>query len=416
MPTVRLFDDTPYETSFTGTVVSTQPGGREGTAQIVLDRTLFFPEEGGQTPDRGILGGFPVLDVQVKDNVITHTVQAPSDAFVPGAKVSGEIDWSHRFSNMQNHSGEHILSGLLHSLYGYDNVGFRLSDNTVTLDTSGQLTDEQLRDLERRANEVVYRNVPIHCEYPSPEVLKTLDYRSKKPIDGPVRIVTIEGVDVCACCAPHVQRTGEIGLIRILDVLHTKTNMRLTIVCGMRALEETQKEQEQLLAVSHLANAPRLSCAEGVQHLLDEILSLKEQLKTDDIRYVDTRLREIDLLEKMQNDADVTGASTASDNTAAKCGAGSMSARSLWVFEAPMNVLAQRNFMNQLCERGYRFAGVFTGSDEEGWHYLIGSREDDARIPGDLLRKEFGAKGGGKPAMVQGTVHAAQAAIRAILP
>lgn len=392
MPTVRLFDDTPYETSFAGTVVSAQPGGREGTAQIVLDRTLFFPEEGGQTPDRGTLHGFPVIDVQIKDNVITHTVQAPSDAFVPGAEVRGEIDWSHRFSNMQNHSGEHILSGLLHSLYGYDNVGFRLSDNTVTLDTSGQLTDEQLRDLERRANEVVYRNVPIHCEYPSPEVLKTLDYRSKKPIDGPVRIVTIEGVDVCACCAPHVRRTGEIGLIRILDVLHTKTNMRLTIVCGMRALEETQKEQAQLMAVSHLANAPRLSCSEGVQHLLDEILSLKEQLKTDDIRYVDTRLREIDLLESGR------------------------SARSLWVFEAPMNVLAQRNFMNQLCERGYRFAGVFTGSDEEGWHYLIGSRADDARIPGDLLRKEFGAKGGGKPAMVQGTVHAARAAILAILP
>ena len=267
MQTVKLYDENPYETCFEAAVREVSVNEKAGTAAIVLDRTLFFPEEGGQTPDTGVLAGLPVTDVQIRNGVIIHTVRFAKESPVPreGATVSGTIDWTHRFSNMQNHTGEHILSGLLHSLYGYENVGFRLSDNTVTLDTGGQLDDAQLCNLERRANEVIYRNVKVTCEYPPEEVLQKLAYRSKKELPGPVRIVTIDGVDVCACCAPHVRRTGEIGLIRIIDVLHTKTNMRLTIVCGSRALEYTQHSFEQLRSISRLTNMPKERAADGAR-------------------------------------------------------------------------------------------------------------------------------------------------------
>lgn len=400
MSTIRLYDDHPYETTFRAAVVSAQSAADHTTAAIVLDQTLFFPEEGGQTPDRGTLDNFPVVDVQIDAaGVITHTIRLDApDALLPspGSCVSGTIDWEHRYSNMQNHSGEHVLSGLLHSLYGYENVGFHLSDNTVTLDTSGQLDNGQLLDLERRANEVIYRNVPITCEYPAPEVLAGLEYRSKKPIDGPVRIVTIQGVDVCACCAPHVRHTGEIGLIRILDVIHSRNSMRLSILCGRRALRNEEARAAQLERISHQTNYPQENAADGVQKLLDEIASLREELRTAQAAVLESRLAVIR--------RDCAGLSPAE-----------MAGRDLWIFEDPMDNLLQRRYMNELCDLGFRFAGVFCGSDQEGWKYLIGSRRDNANTPNALLRQTFGARGGGKPEMVQGSVSAARAALEQAL-
>lgn len=387
MQTVKRYDEYPYDTEFTAKVVSCTVKN-DRALNVVLDETLFFPEEGGQTPDRGTLAGFPVVDVQIgKDGVITHTVECTDpSAFPEGKDALGILDWEHRYSNMQNHSGEHVLSGLLHSMYGYENVGFRLSDNTVTLDTSGQLDDDQIRDLELKANEVVYRNVPITCRYPSKEELSSMEYRSKKAIDGPVRIVTIEGVDVCACCAPHVRHTGEIGLIRILSVLHTKTNMRLTIVCGRRALLYTQNEQLQAMEVSHLTNAPVEKIADGVQRFAGEIAQLKEKNRALEDKYVSLRLSQI------QSGTLPEGAFAVND--------------AIYVFEDPMNNLSQRAFVNALCEKEYRFAGVFCGSDADSYTYIIGSRSDDARTPNQVLRQNLSARGGGKPLMVTGSVKA----------
>lgn len=407
-PTIKLYDEHPYDTAFTATILETAPGTTRATANVILNRTLFFPEEGGQTPDRGTLAGCPVMDVQIKGDIITHTLDISHiagdgedmpAALAAGCEVSGELDWEHRYSNMQNHSGEHVLSGILHTLYGYENVGFRLSDNTVTLDTSGQLTDEQILDLERRANEVVWRNVPITCEYPAPEVVAALEYRSKKAIAGAIRIVTVEGVDVCACCAPHVRRTGEIGLIKILDVLHTKNDMRLTIVCGSRALAEMQTYQQALTAVSHITKVPRVETPAATQRLLDEIGALKEAVKNAQIRYIDMRLAAI------AEDEQIAAGTENPD----------LSAKSVWIFEGPLDNLAQRNMMNQLCEMGYRYAGVFAGSDEDGWRYLIGSRADDARLPNNILREQLAARGGGKPEMVQGSLTATQDQVLAAL-
>ena len=466
--TLRLYDDHPYDTMFDASVLDARPGTVPGTMNVVLDKTLFFPEEGGQTPDRGRLGGFPVVDVQIsKSGIITHTldirrevcVQAypdvsdtpagvpgqddrvsspgndsgqagtaqlsdPPEPLLPGKSVHGVLDWAHRFSNMQNHSGEHILSGLLHSIYGFENVGFRLSDHTVTLDTGGHLTPEQLLDLERRANEVVWRNVPVTCEYPEPERLRSMEYRSKKELDGAVRIVTIEGVDVCACCAPHVRRTGEIGLIKILSAIRSRGgSTRLALVCGSRALEVMQQRQGQVEECSILMNAPQDAIAGGVERLQGEISGLKEEVRRREERI--TQLRLAEALEAASSgghsaapgSAAIPGSRSAEDEDVFPEpveGAG-ISARDFWIFEPALSPLTRRGLMNRLCDMGWRFAGVFAGSDEEGYQYLIGSRGSDARIPNQLLREKFGARGGGKSAMAQGSVAASEAAIREAL-
>ena len=195
--------------------------------ELILDRTVFFPEGGGQSSDIGwicIAGNgngsrsamFAVIDVQILDGVIRHTVSCPEDdalLFCPGVQVLLQINWERRFGFMQNHTGEHILSGLMHNRYGFDNIGFHLSDNSVTLDVNGQLSEEEILLLEWEANEVIYRNLPVEVSYPDKEVLGEISYRSKIEIEGQVRLVTIPEVDVCACCATHVRRTGEIGLI-----------------------------------------------------------------------------------------------------------------------------------------------------------------------------------------------------------
>jgi alanyl-tRNA synthetase len=213
--TIKLFDSDAYATDFSASVLSAELIEKKKSShwEIVLDRTLFFPEEGGQTPDTGTIDGHPVIDVQLDGNVIRHSIKAEKTdggqpPFAPGQLVRGQIDFGHRFSNMQNHSGEHILSGLVHNRFGYDNVGFHLSDNTVTLDFNGPLTDEDILWLEQTANRVVWDNKEIRGWYPDPEELQSIEYRSKKEIDGPLRLVEIAGVDLCACCAPHVRRTG----------------------------------------------------------------------------------------------------------------------------------------------------------------------------------------------------------------
>ena len=391
--TIKLYDAHPYDTDFDATVLGSQEGTVPGTAVVLLDATLFFPEEGGQTPDRGFLAGFPVIDVQLSgDGTILHTLRisvskAPSDAdtctalatvLLPGSGVHGTIDWPHRFSNMQNHSGEHILSGLLHNLWGYENVGFRLSDNNVTLDTSGPLSDDDLITLESKANAVVWRNVSIRCEYPSPAELSALEYRSKKSIDGPVRIVTIDGVDVCACCAPHVRRTGEIGLIKILSAEKNRGATRLTFLCGGRALAKMQHYQAELQHSSRLMNEPVETVSSGVQKRLDEIRELRDLCHQKEQQYIQQLLSAL---------------TAPSDDS-----------QDYYLFESGLSPLSQRELMNQLCEMGWRYSGVFVRKNNDEWQYLIGSRTGDARIPGNFLREHFQAKGGGKPAMVQGTV------------
>ena len=225
--TKKLYDLDSHRRDFTAAVLRCDADGERYA--VVLDQTLFFPEGGGQPADTGVLGGARVLDVQITQEAIVHYTDAP---LTPGAQVRGEIDWPQRFRRMQGHSGEHIISGLIHSEYGLDNVGFHLGQDTITMDYNGELTWPQLMHIEQLANEAVYRNVPIRTEYPSAERLAQMTYRSKLDLTEDVRIVTVEGYDVCACCAPHVSCTGEIGAIKFTSVMRHRGGIRVTILCG----------------------------------------------------------------------------------------------------------------------------------------------------------------------------------------
>lgn len=247
--TKKLYDLDAYATEFDATVISCEKAEENGAAvyYVVLDQTLFFPEEGGQSPDKGTLGECNVMDVQIKGDVITHTLDAP---LKPGAAVHGILNWSHRFYNMQQHSGEHIFSGIVHKKFGYDNVGFHLSDAIVTMDFNGILTEQDAAEVEYEVNEVIVKNLPVQVTFPSREELAVLDYRSKIEIEGQVRIVTIPGVDVCACCAPHVRQTGEIGMLKVMSVQNHRGGVRISMLCGFRALEAFRQKDQIVTAVA----------------------------------------------------------------------------------------------------------------------------------------------------------------------
>ena len=407
--TIKLFDQDAYAADFSAAVlaaertVKQEKKGKKGKKeiviwQLVLDRTLFFPEEGGQTPDTGTIEGFPVIDVQLEGSVIRHTVldnrteeavkeDGENPLFSPGQTIRGVIDFAHRFSNMQNHSGEHILSGLVHGRFGYDNVGFHLSDNTVTLDFNGPLTDEDILWLEQAANRVVWDNREIRGWYPDPEELRNLSYRSKKEIDGPLRLVEIPGVDMCACCAPHVRRTGEIGLIKVIRTLRERSGIRLTILCGSRALAYMQILQKAAEDVSHLTNMPREEIAAGTSRILED---------NDRLRQREARLE--DLLTRSMSAAVPAGQ------------------RDVFLFADGIGNLAQRRLVNTLCETHDGYCGVFIGTDETGYRYIIGAADEkDARVLNTCLNKTCGARGGGSPAMVQGSLKCPEDEIRRAL-
>ena len=369
--------------------------------EVVLDRTVFFPEGGGQSSDTGWICSIErpghrsemlaVTDVQVRDGVITHTVSCPPGReapFRPGDAVSLKINWERRFGFMQNHTGEHILSGLMHKRYGFDNIGFHLSDNSVTLDVNGQLDEGEILLLEWQANEVIYSNLAVEVSYPGDEELGKIKYRSKIEIEGQTRLVAIPDVDVCACCAPHVKRTGEIGLIKIVKVLKFNGGMRLFIACGRRAFSLMQKRQQWIEEVSHLTNRSQDEIGEGVKHLLDEIGDLRQ--KNRDLEYKAAFLR----LETVPRDR-----------------------KNVFLFVGEMDAIVQRNLVNRMCEEHSGICGVFAGSDSEGrYRYIIASRSGDSREVQKILREKLGAKGGGKPEMIQGSVMGTESAITEVLP
>ena len=382
MSTIKLYDDQPYGKEFQAEVLSCDPVKKDGrdAFAVVLDQTLFFPEEGGQSPDTGKLGEAAVFYVSIdKNQVITHYTDR---ALETGSRVKGVIDWPQRFSNMQNHTGEHILSGLIHKYYGYNNVGFHLSPDIVTMDMDGVVSPEGLKKIEQEANRAVYENVEVICSYPEKEVLAALDYRSKIQIDGPVRLVEVKGYDLCACCAPHVARAGEIGLIKILKAENYKGGIRLTIASGSRALSAVQDVWDAAQETAKELSVKPEEIAPAVKKVQDDVFALKGRLADFQIQAVRRRAEEVPEGQK-----------------------------NAWFFEEELDTKAQRDFVNLLVEKCSGYAGVFVGSDEGGYKYIIGSSDQDSRIPNQVLRESFKARGGGKPEMVQGSVSAAKADI-----
>lgn len=274
MSTVKLYEQDPYLGEFEAEVVRSVSEG--GLYRVTLNQTAFFPEGGGQPADSGTLDGALVTDVQEVDGEIWHTVQRVLE---PGQKVIGKLDFEKRFSNMQNHCGEHIVSGIVSRMYGFCNVGFHMGSDAVTVDFDGILDEGQLYEIEQKANQAVLANLPVTVLYPSKEELETYDYRSKKEIDGQVRLVSIEGVDLCACCGTHVARTGEIRLIKILGVQKYKGGVRVTMLCGERAYRDYCVKHANTVAIARLLSVKPEEAGDAVVHLKEKNIELKKEIK-----------------------------------------------------------------------------------------------------------------------------------------
>lgn len=375
--TQRLYYQDSHRSEFTANVLSCEKG-KKGY-QVVLDCTAFFPEGGGQDGDIGWLNDIPVTDTREKDGVIYHIVGEPLDV---GQRVAGRLDFEERFSRMQQHSGEHIVSGIVHQMYGYDNVGFHLGADVTTLDFNGVLSEEQVRQVEIRANRAVFANLPVEILYPTKEELEKMEYRSKIDIEGQVRIVSIPGVDICACCAPHVNFTGEIGLIKLLSCEHHRGGCRVSMAAGMRALMDYQVKQRSVAEVSVALSARPDQIGQAVLRLMEQQARQKEKCNELQAAYLKLRLEAI-----------------------------APDAENVCIFEEDMDNIALRNFVNEAMERCSGICGAFMGTDEGGYRYILGSRTVNLREFAKELNSRFQGKGGGKPEMVQGSLTGARAEI-----
>lgn len=391
----KLYYEDIHRTEFQACVTECIYDEAKKMYKIAFDQTAFFPEEGGQTADKGTVTflppkashpiTLPLLDVHSKQQTIYHYLEQKIPV---GCQILGNVDWEQRFDFMQQHSGEHIISGLVNRYYGLDNVGFHLSRREVTLDFNGVLTLEQLRTIETEANQAVWQNLPIQITYPTPKELQTMTYRSKLDLTENVRIVTIPGYDVCACCAPHTDTTGQIGIIKITNVQAHRGGVRINILCGSRALGDYTSKQDSVDGISRTLSVKPELVLEGTQRLKEENLLQKEQ-----IYHLQTRL-----LHSM-----VSALPLPEDSPHAL------------LFIPPMNDIAIRSFVNELTAKYAGYVGVFWGNDTNGYRYILGSSSLDCRVPATALKENFGAKGGGKAPMIQGTVMAAKDKILSVL-
>ena len=278
-PTQKYYEADAYRREADAVILAAEPDGR-GSGKLALDGTVFYPEGGGQPADHGTLtlpdgARLTVTDVHEQGGVIWHRVDALPDTAAPGTAVTGRIDWAWRFDKMQQHTGEHILSGILHQMFGAENVGFHIGSDAVRMDTSVPISAEGLREAELAANRIVWQNLPVLITYPTREELARMTYRSKKEIEGQVRIVTIPGADVCACCGTHTAATGAVGQIKILAAENYKGGVRLSIVCGERALLAAQAMRQRQADIGALLSAKPSETAHAVHRVYDEYTALK---------------------------------------------------------------------------------------------------------------------------------------------
>jgi alanyl-tRNA synthetase len=371
METKRLFEIDPYLDHCTGRVLACTPV-KEGY-ELLLDQTCFYPEGGGQPSDTGTLGGQPVLDVQERAGEIIHLCTA---SFEVGQALDCQVDWPRRFDFMQQHSGEHIVSGLVHGKYGYDNVGFHMGSELVTIDFNGMLTERDLEEIELLANEAVWKNLPVICTYPEPEALKSIPYRSKKIIQGPVRIVEIPGYDSCACCGTHVAHTGEIGVIKLISCQKFRSGVRVEMLCGRRALLYLQGLARANHSVSVQLSAKPMEIAQAVERLNRETGELRYALVGWENRYcAETAQRYV--------------------------GAGD-----LLFFVPEFSPDGVRKLAAAVTEACGGLCAVFSGDEDAGYRYALGWSGVEIKSFVHEMNQNLQGRGGGKGSFAQGSVQA----------
>lgn len=379
--TERLYYSDSHLSEFPAEVTGCKRAGE--LFEVTLDRSAFFPEGGGQKGDTGYIGSVRVLDTQERYGDVFHLTAEPLSA---GSTQECRIDWAQRFSRMQSHSGEHIVSGIVHNDYGYDNVGFHMSEDGMIVDFSGYLSEDELRLVELKANRAVWENRRINAFFPDSQELGSMSYRSKLDLTENVRIVEIEGLDLCACCAPHVSFTGEIGMIRILESIRRKVGVRIRMLAGSSAFEEAESSSRELRRISSLLSVK----PEGAFTAVEDVLRKRDELsyrlggfkRAEIARFADS-LEPVD------------------DN--------------LLLFRPDYDQDELRLLVNAVLPKCGGMVCGFIGNDADGYKYIIAQKGGDLRGKAKELNSVLRGRGGGKPEMIQGSFSASEEEIRKVL-
>ena len=376
MKTNKLFYADTHLVEFSAVVVDCFEG--KNGFEVELDRTAFYPEGGGQAADKGTLAGLEVLHVHEEGERVLHRMAQP---LVVGETVEGIIDYAHRFDLMQQHTGEHIVSGIINSRYGWHNVGFHMGWDSITIDFDGVIPPEELPELERLANEAIYRNIPLHIWTPGPEELPGVSYRTKRALPWPVRIVEVPGFDSCACCGLHVERTGEIGLVKLFSCVRFRSGSRIEMLCGKRCLEFLSKSHEQNKLVSAAFSAKILETGDAAARM-NELLEAQKrriaELETEIFRTVAARCEAKGDSLLLQKGLDSVAVRKLADLTAEACGG---------------------------------TAAVFSENPDGSFSYCLIRHGGDLRSLGKEMTAALGGRGGGKPECQMGTVRCSAEAI-----
>ena len=374
----ELFYRDPYVREFTSKVISCVEG--EKGFEVMLEDTAFYPEGGGQPADHGTIDGAAVFDVRRTPAGIVHYCEK---AFDVGQDVKGVLDWERRFDNMQNHTGEHVFSGIVNARFGFDNVGFHMDDDVITCDFSGVMTEEQVAEVERACNEAIVANVEVGISFPDAEALEKLAYRSKKALTGRVRIVSFPGADTCACCGTHVLRSGQVGLVKFLSVQKFREGVRIELLCGKRALEYLSKTWEQAKAIGQRLSVKPVDSEAAVERLEGELANLK-------LRCVQLEESVFESMAKEQ------------------AGKGNV-----LLFQPAMRPDSVRRLMDAVSKTCGGLAAVFSG--EEG-HYAYALGQADGQDISPLVKAMntvLHGRGGGRNGFAQGSVETERSAIEA---
>ncbi len=378
METRKLYYEDSHLREFAAEVISCVETAKG--FEIILSATAFYPEGGGQACDLGTLRDANVLDVRERGEAIVHLCDRPLE---PGKEVRGAIDWARRFDLMQQHSGEHMVSGVIHRRYGYHNVGFHMGEHMVTIDFDGVIPPEDLASIEAEVNAGIWRNLPLTCWYPEPEVLPTVGYRTKKALPWPVRIVEVPDFDKCACCGTHVQHTGEIGLVKLFTSIPCRGGSRMEMACGKRAVALLTHAYDQNRQVSQAFSAKISETGAAARRM-------NEMLEQEKLRFGALQKKLFGFVKE----------------TYVNCG-------DVLHFEENLDSVQIRELADAIADSCGGRAAVFSGAGDSGYAYALVTREGDLRAFGKAMTTALNGRGGGKPIFQQGRVQATKAQIEA---
>ena len=379
--TERLYYDNAYLTEFDAIVLECRANGPH--YDVLLDRSAFYPTSGGQPYDTGVLGGANVIDVNVTDGLVWHTVDQP---LIPGACVHGSIDWARRFDHMQQHAADHMIASALHRLMGGVTIGLHISSDVSTIDVAmpegkTRITEEEISRIEADVNARVQRDVPIRCWFPEAAELAELPLRKAPTVSEHVRIVAIGEDEMVACGGTHPSTAGQLGVVKILSVTPARGKMRVAFLAGARAMADYARSSQAAHGAAELLST-------GVENLVASVQALQEKLKA----------AEFELLRMKKEQAMAQAARFLEAAEALPSGA-KLIARFV---EADANLL--RDLASRLIEHPGVIALLGAMNGEQAVYVFGRSADVDVNM-GELLRssaKPLGGKGGGRPDFAQG--------------